>query len=103
MIYMFLAMYKIEKKDKTELLQFAQIRQMNEELKSILMNLTEGIILIEDDNEKVALINQEFNRIFTIPDDSSFENIAEIIRKPVVKVYNDAGNNNDKRPEYNIS
>ena len=55
MIYLFLALYKIEKRDKTELLQFAQIRQMNEELKSILMNLPEGIILIKDDTEEVAL------------------------------------------------
>jgi hypothetical protein len=50
MIFLFLALYKIEKRDKMELLQFAQIRQMNEELKSILMNLPEGIILIKDDN-----------------------------------------------------
>ena len=55
MIYLFMALYKIEKRDKTELLQFAQIRQMNEELKSILMNLPEGIILIKDDTEEVAL------------------------------------------------
>ena len=50
MIFLFLALYRIEKRDKTELLQFAQIRQMNEELKSILMNLPEGIILIKYDN-----------------------------------------------------
>ena len=50
MIFLILALYRIEKRDKTELLQFAQIRQMNEELKSILMNLPEGIILIKDDN-----------------------------------------------------
>jgi len=50
MIYLFIALYKIEKRDKSELLQFTQIRQMNEELKSILMNLPEGIILIKDDN-----------------------------------------------------
>ena len=50
LIYLFIALYKIEKKEKSELLQFAQIRQMNEELKSILMNLPEGIILIKDNN-----------------------------------------------------
>ena len=55
MIYLFMALYKIEKRDKSELLQFAQIRQMNEELKVILMNLPEGIILIKDDTEEVAL------------------------------------------------
>ena len=50
MIYLFCVLYKMEKRDKSELLQFAQIRQMNEELKSILMNLPEGIILIKEDN-----------------------------------------------------
>jgi hypothetical protein len=33
MIFLFIALYKIEKRDKTDILQFAQIRQMNEELK----------------------------------------------------------------------
>ena len=50
LIYLFIALYKNEKKEKSELLQFTQIRQMNEELKSILMNLPEGIILIKDNN-----------------------------------------------------
>lgn len=49
MIFMFIALYKVEKRDKTELLQFAQIRRMNEELKSILMNLPEGIVVINDE------------------------------------------------------
>ena len=40
-----------------ELLSFAQIRQMNEELKSILMNLPEGIILIKDETHEVVLQN----------------------------------------------
>jgi hypothetical protein len=30
---------------------------MNDELKSILMNLPEGIILINEDNKQVALLN----------------------------------------------
>ena len=55
LITLFIALYKIEKREKSELLQFTQIRQMNEELKSILMNLPEGIILIKDDNLEVAL------------------------------------------------
>jgi c-di-AMP phosphodiesterase-like protein len=49
LIFLFIALYKIEKRDKTQLLQFAQIRRMNEELKTILMNLPEGIILIKDE------------------------------------------------------
>ena len=57
LIFLFIALYKIEKRDKTQLLQFAQIRRMNEELKTILMNLPEGIILIKDENQEVALQN----------------------------------------------
>jgi c-di-AMP phosphodiesterase-like protein len=57
MIFMVIALYKVEKRDKTELLQFAQIRRMNEELKSILMNLPEGIVLINDETHEVVLQN----------------------------------------------
>jgi c-di-AMP phosphodiesterase-like protein len=57
LIFLFIALYKIEKRDKTQLLQFAQIRRMNEELKTILMNLPEGIILIKDETQEVALQN----------------------------------------------
>jgi hypothetical protein len=39
---------------------------MNEELKSILMNLPEGIILIDEENSKISLNNQEFMRIFQV-------------------------------------
>ena len=48
LFFVFIALYKTEKREKAELLQFAQIRRMNEELKSILMNLPEGIVLIND-------------------------------------------------------
>jgi hypothetical protein len=37
---------------------------MNEELKTILMNLPEGIILINEEKNSVSLNNQEFMRIF---------------------------------------
>ena len=57
LVFLFIALYKIEKRDKTQLLQFAQIRRMNEELKTILMNLPEGIILIKDETQEVALQN----------------------------------------------
>jgi c-di-AMP phosphodiesterase-like protein len=57
MIFMVIALYKVEKRDKTELLQFAQIRRMNEELKSILMNLPEGILLINNETHEVVLQN----------------------------------------------
>ena len=103
MMFLFITLYKIEKRDKTDILQFAQIRRMNQELKSILMNLPEGIVLINDETDEVTLQNQEFNRIFAIPEDANSDELGQIIRKPTVKVYNDGGNPNDMRTEYNIS
>lgn len=49
MLFYLFALHKIEKRDKTELLSLAQIRRMNKDFKSILMNLPEGIILINND------------------------------------------------------
>jgi hypothetical protein len=40
-----------------EFLAYKQIMQMNEELKSILMNLPEGIVLIDEETNKVSLNN----------------------------------------------
>jgi hypothetical protein len=40
---------------------------MNDELKSILLNLPEGIILINNESEEVALTNFEFGRLFHLP------------------------------------
>lgn len=57
MIFMTIALYKIEKKDKLEFLAYKQIMQMNEELKSILINLPEGIVLIDEETSKVSLKN----------------------------------------------
>jgi len=56
-IFITIALYKIEKKDKMEFLAYKQIMQMNEELKSILMNLPEGIVLIDEETNKVSLNN----------------------------------------------
>ena len=41
-------LYKMEQRDKMEFLSLKQILQMNNELKSILMNLPEGIVLINE-------------------------------------------------------
>jgi len=56
-IFITIVLYKIEKKDKMEFLAYKQIMQMNEELKSILMNLPEGIVLIDEETNKVSLNN----------------------------------------------
>ena len=103
MIFMVIALYKVEKRDKTELLQFAQIRRMNEELKSILMNLPEGIVLINDETHEVVLQNSEFHRIFAIPEFTDVADLEKLIHHPTVKVYCEGGNTNDLRTEYNVS
>jgi len=64
LIFIGIALYKQEKRDKMEFLAYKQIMQMNEELQNILMNLPEGIILINEQTNKVTLKNQEFMRIF---------------------------------------
>lgn len=46
---------------------------MNEELHSILLNLPEGIVLIDNLTKKINLINQEFKRIFGIKEVRNFE------------------------------
>jgi len=56
-IFITIALYTMEKKDKMEFLAYKQIMQMNEELKSILMNLPEGIVLIDEETNKVSLNN----------------------------------------------
>ena len=64
---------------------------MNEELKSILMNLPEGIILINDESRKVSLNNQEFMRIFQLPTATDPELITDIVRQQTVTLYSDSG------------
>ena len=76
---------------------------MNEELKSILMNLPEGIVLINDDSNEVALYNQEFNRIFTVEQYTSPDGLRELIQQPIVKIYSESGNPNEFRTDFNIS
>lgn len=51
LIFITIVLYRIEKREKMEFLAYNQIKQMNDELKTILMNLPEGIILINEDNK----------------------------------------------------
>lgn len=51
---------------------------MNDELKTILMNLPDGIILIDEETKRISLSNEEFKRIFTISDNDLNE--GEIIK-----------------------
>ena len=42
---------------------------MNSELKQILDNLPEGILLYNQNEEKVTMINKEFQRLFNVSED----------------------------------
>ena len=64
MFFVIYAIYKSELRDKTELINIAEIKRMNEELKNILMGLPEGIVLISEKNGQVVLNNEEFTRMF---------------------------------------
>lgn len=61
---MSLSLYRAERSDKGDFLNLNQVKQMNENLQAILMNLPEGVILLEKESQKVKLINQEYKRIF---------------------------------------
>lgn len=41
-----------------------EIKKMSGDLREILMNFPEGIVLYDDKNQSVILANQEFKRIF---------------------------------------
>ncbi|CDW74713.1 multi-sensor hybrid histidine kinase [Stylonychia lemnae] len=59
--------YQNESRMKTEYIQMEQIKKMNNDLQSILMNFPEGIVLFNQDKEQIVLANQEFKRIFNCP------------------------------------
>lgn len=58
--------YQLESKDKMMFLQMKNIQMMNDELKSILMEMPEGVVLIDEQTEQVSLGNNEFKKIFRL-------------------------------------
>jgi len=54
----------------------ATVQRMNEELRNILVNLPEGIVLINEETNQVSLGNNEFLRLFKLGRNSSNEEIA---------------------------
>lgn len=57
------AVYTIEKNEKQMCQQVCQITKMNDDVNRILMNLPEGVLLIND-KKRVTLGNFEFCRLF---------------------------------------
>lgn len=89
--FLAVAFYQIEKRDKMEFLAYKQITQMNDELKSILMNLPEGILLINDESSKVSLNNSEFMRIFQMSSAADPDAISDMVKQQTVSLYSDGG------------
>ncbi len=63
--------YLMELRDKNTYLQMATVQKMNEELKKILINMPEGIVLINEENDQVSLGNIEFFRLFSLQQNCS--------------------------------
>lgn len=68
--------YVMELRDKTTYLQMETVQRMNEELKNILINLPEGIVLINEETNQVSLGNIEFLRLFSLDKNCSNDIIA---------------------------
>lgn len=58
------SVYQNESKGKSEFIQMEQIKKMNGDLKNILINFPEGIVLYDESKHEVVLANQELRRIF---------------------------------------
>jgi c-di-AMP phosphodiesterase-like protein len=94
--------YMAERQDKVHFMQLANIQKMNEELTNILMNLPEGIVLVNEQSNEVALGNNEFRRLFSIPKALSNEAIGGKLQEQVLISYNNKSLNydNDQETEY---
>lgn len=56
--------YVTEKKYKSEFIMSKSNEKLNKDLRHILENLPEGILILEKDTKKVVLANSELKRIF---------------------------------------
>ena len=69
--------YVMELRDKNMYIQMHTVQRMNEELKNIFINLPEGIVLInEENNRQESLGNYEFLRLFSLNRNTSNAEIA---------------------------
>ena len=50
---------------------------MNKELTELFDNLPEGIVLINEEEQKIALANIEFKRLFSIYNDESLQECGQ--------------------------
>jgi sensor histidine kinase regulating citrate/malate metabolism len=58
--------YFCEKKLKEQFISLHQIKLMNSELTKLFDSLPEGIVLFNQDTQKIALANTEFKRLFSV-------------------------------------
>ncbi|CDW84389.1 pas domain s-box protein [Stylonychia lemnae] len=54
---------------KQSFIQLRQIQLMNEDMRKLLDNLPEGIVLFDPETKKITLVNQEYKRLFSLSGD----------------------------------
>ena len=57
-------------------------------MKTIMMNLPEGIVLINENTRKVSLGNYEFRRLFELDKDATNQELGERLAKPILTMFN---------------
>ncbi|CDW74528.1 multi-sensor hybrid histidine kinase [Stylonychia lemnae] len=101
------ASYATELGLKTQLIQIAQIRKMNDDLQNILLNFPEGIILYSDDSKSIIMANQELKRILkcnSLNDDMKplISKVSKEILRPVNLLNQQEQNNTLNESQLNI-
>jgi hypothetical protein len=71
------------------------VQRMNEELTNIFINLPEGIVLINEENNQVSLGNYEFLRLFALNRNTSNAEIAIKLAENVLVPHGSQKNDNN--------
>jgi sensor histidine kinase regulating citrate/malate metabolism len=82
--------YTNEYNYKQNLLQLERIKTMNEELQSLLMSLPEGIVLLDTNSKTVSLANNQFKKLFSLPEECSTEMINDKLEDEVLRLHSKA-------------
>jgi uncharacterized protein YqgQ len=73
--------YFCEKKLKEQFITLYQIKTMNNELTKLFDSLPEGIVLFNQETQKIALANTEFKRLFSVGHSDIFQDYANMEEK----------------------
>lgn len=84
LVVVIFAIYLQEKREKIMIISISQVKQMNDELNNILMNLPEGIVLINEATGEVVLGNEEFKKLFCLPKEAETEDINKKVNSAIL-------------------